>query len=164
MVFYNNNQSVAYRQVVKENESLIQKLAQHEAELALKSQTIQGLSLQLSITSSKLIEESNRSTQLESDLKEAIQSLSNLKQKLDQAPTKRILLPLRPKLAEQHFSSVQATTFSEKLNKALRIENKGLQTRIIQLQERNEKLQRHIRRCTCMNSKHPIGSIGSRNI
>nr|CCA20607.1 AlNc14C98G5957 [Albugo laibachii Nc14] len=49
-----------------------------------------------------------------------------------------------------HFHSVQATTFSEKLNKALRMKA-GLQTRSIQLRATNKKLQRHKKRCICVN-------------
>ena len=63
-----------------------------------------------------------------------------------------------------HFHSVQATTFSEKLNKALRMKA-GLQTRSIQLRATNKKLQRHKKRCICVNSKQPIRSweVGTAN-
>nr|CCA19779.1 AlNc14C78G5195 [Albugo laibachii Nc14]CCA26761.1 AlNc14C410G11454 [Albugo laibachii Nc14] len=149
--------STTYQLGLQERATLKERLAHYESNIESQKQIIQALSSQWDAGACRLREESNRFRKVEAELEMAKSRLSEVKHQLEQATTSRVIILPAPK---PFMNGVQSTNFDQNLNKALRNENQGLQHQIMESQATNQTLQRQVRR---LNSKHPIGSMRSRN-
>nr|CCA22417.1 AlNc14C154G7592 [Albugo laibachii Nc14] len=157
------SQGTSYNQALEERTSLEQRLAQCGEIVASQKERINELSLQLKAAACKRKEESSRFRKVEAELQMAKSRLSEVKHQLELAPTRSVIIIPAPKSFLEVSDEIQCTSFSQKLIKTLKNENQGLQNQIIELLATNGTLQRQIRRLSFVNSKHPIGSLGSRN-
>ena len=157
------SQDENHKKALDEHDSLKQRMTQCVAIVASQKETINELSSQLKAAACKHEEESSRFRKVEADLQMAKSRLNEVEHQLKLAPTKRVIIIPAPKPFVEASGELESTCFSQKLIKALKNENQGLQNKIIELQATNQTLQRQVRRLSFVNSKHPIGSLGSRN-